>query len=627
MPYGYHGKILRVNLTEGSLAEEALSENIYRTYMGGSALSLYYLLRDLKPGTDPLGPENRLIFMSSVLSGAPLSGVTRYTVAARSPLTGCFGEAEAGGFWGPELKFAGFDGIVIEGRSPKPVYLWIRDGQAEIRDASGLWGKDTGQVQRSIREELGDDRIRIAQCGPAGERLVPYACVLNELKHVNGRCGMGAVMGSKNLRAVAVRGTGKPALANPDKIREVARKVTEMIPQTKMAQNLKNFGTPMFLMSLQESGILPTRNFQSGRFEQAEAISATAMNETVLAGNKGCYGCGIHCKRVVKVEGKYAASPEYGGPEYETLGALGSLCAVGNLEAVCRGNDLCNRFGLDTISTGVCIAFAMECTERGILTREDTDGIDLSFGNADAMIAMIQKIAFREGFGNVLADGVKRAAESIGKGSEQYAMHIKGQELPIHDPRGKKGLILSYATSPTGADHIEAPHDPVFTAETPMLHAIKATGILAPIPAMDAGPDKVRQFAHTQQIWSFFNCLGVCNFAAAPYSAFTLPLLVEALEAATGWNTSLYELMELGERAVTMARMFNIREGFSEKDDTLPERFFEPLEKGTPGEKKLTREEFATALRLYYGAMGWDPETGVPTSGRLAFLGLDWLIS
>ena len=595
--------------------------------MGGSALSLYFLLKEMKPEIDPLGPENLLVFMSNVLSGLPMPGLTRYTVAARSPLTGGFGEAEAGGFWGPELKMAGFDGVLINGCSPRPVYLWIKDGNAEIRDASDLWGKDTGVVQEGIREELGDKRIRVAQCGLAGESLVRYACVLNDLKHVNGRAGMGAVMGSKQLRAIAVRGTGKISTVDPEKVTELRKKAVDAIPKSPLGNALKKFGTPVFVSGLQTAGILPTRNFQEGRFEGAEAISGETLTETLLEGPKGCYSCPVLCKRMVKIEGKYSASPEYGGPEYETLGSLGSVCGIDNLQAICHGNELCNRWGLDTISTGMSIAFAMECTEKGVLSKSDTDQIDLRFGNADGMLEMIRKIAFREGFGEMLAEGVNEASRKIGKGSEKYAMHIKGMEIPLHDPRGKYSVGLGYALSPTGADHIEAPHDTSFVIDGDMLDAIKPLGLIEPISATRMGPKKVRQFAHTQQIFSFYNSLGICNFSAIPYSAYTLPQIAEVLEAVTGWNTSLFEIMELGERATTMARMFNIREGFTREDDYLPDRFFEPLEEGTSGEKRIKKEEFSEALRLYYEAMGWDSKTGVPTEGRLAFLGLEWLIN
>jgi aldehyde:ferredoxin oxidoreductase len=580
----------------------------------------------LKPGTDPLGPDNMLVFMSSVISGVPMPGLTRFTIAARSPLTGAFGETEAGGFWGPELKMAGFDGIIITGCADKPVYLWVKDGKAEIRDASKLWGRDTGDVQRLIREELDDKHIRVAQCGQAGENLVPYACVLNELKHASGRTGMGAVMGSKNLRAVAVRGTGRVPTADPEWVKTLTRETVARIPETPLGNQLKRFGTPVFVMGLQNGGILPTRNFQEGRFEGAKAISGETMTETILEGPKGCYSCPVRCKRSVKVEGKYSAVPEYGGPEYETLGSLGSMCGVDDLSAISHGNELCNRWGLDTISTGVCIAFAMECTERGILSREDTDGIDLRFGNTDGMIEMIRRIAFREGFGDVLARGVRKASLLIGEESVPYALHVKGQEMAVHEPRGKFGVALSFALSPTGADHIEVPHDTSFVAENVLTDSIKPLGEIEPIPATELGPKKVSQFAHTQKIFSLFNSLGICNFAAIPYCAYTLPMVTEVVESVTGWNTSLFELMEVAERAVTMARMFNVREGIPSSEDGLPKRFFEPLNKGEADEKQLDSAEFSRNMRLYYEAMGWDPETAVPTDGRLAYLRLEWLI-
>ncbi|MCG6881136.1 MAG: aldehyde ferredoxin oxidoreductase family protein [Deltaproteobacteria bacterium] len=625
MPYGYNGRILRVDLSEKTISEEEPPETVYRKYLGGSALALYHLLKELKPGTDPLGPENMLVFMSSVVSGVPMPGLTRFTVAARSPLTGAFGEAEAGGFWGPELKMAGFDGIIITGRSEKPVYLWIKDGKGEIRDASNLWGRDTGDVQRLIREELKDKHIRVAQCGQAGEHLVPYACVLNELKHASGRTGMGAVMGSKNLRAVAVRGTGKIATAQPESVKKLTRVSVERIPKTPLGNQLKRYGTPVFVMGLQQGGILPTRNFQEGRFEGAEKISGETMTETILEGPKGCYSCPVRCKRSVKVGGKYSATPEYGGPEYETLGSLGSLCGIDDLAAISHGNEICNRWGLDTISTGVCIAFAMECTERGILTSQDTDGIDLRFGNADAMIEMIRKIAFREGFGDLLAEGVKRASAKIGSESEPYALHVKGQEMAIHEPRGKFGVALSFALSPTGADHIEVPHDTSFVADNALLESIKPLGEIEPLSATELGPRKISQFAHTQQVFSLYNSLGICNFAAVPYSTYTFSMITALVEAVTGWNTSLFELLEVGERAATMARMFNVREGIPAAADSLPDRFFEPLHKGESDEKRLDKKAFSENLRLYYGAMGWDPETAIPTDGRLAYLRLDWL--
>ncbi len=564
--------------------------------------------------------------MSNVVSGSPMPGLTRFSVAARSPLTGAFGEAEAGGFWCPELKKAGFDGVIIKGRSVNPVYLWIKDSKAEIRGASHLWGKDASTVQRMIREELSDRLIRVLQCGPAGENQVPYACVVNELKHVAGRTGMGAVMGSKNLRAIAVKGGKKISTAYPDRVQDISRRALNRFSKSPMGIQLKRFGTSMCVMGLQQAGILPTHNFQKGRFEGAKAISGEALEKSILKGTKGCYSCPIQCKRTVEIKGTYSARPEYGGPEYETLGALGSLCGIDNLEAISHGNELCNRWGLDTISTGVCIAFAMECNERGILSKNEMDGIDLRFGNADGMIQMIHKIAFLEGFGNLLAKGVKRAAREIGNGCEKYAMHVKGQEVAVHEPRGKYGVAFSYAVSPTGADHIEAPHDTSFVADNLFLESIEPIGEFEPMPSTEMSTRKVRQFLHTQQVYSFFNSLGICNFSAIPCSAYTLPMIAELLEAITGWKTSLFELMELGERGITMARMFNLREGFTAKDDILPVRFFEPLDSGSSGEKNIDPKAFKSGLKLYYQALGWDAQNGVPGEGRLAYLGLDWLL-
>ncbi len=626
MPYGFNGKVLHVDLSRGSIEVETLPEQIYRTYLGGSALVLYYLLRELKPSTDPLGPDNLLIFASNVISGAPVAGLTRYTVAARSPLTGAFGEAEAGGYWGPEFKMAGFDAIVIRGRADRPSYLWVKDGEAEIRDAADIWGLETGPAQERIRKELGDQRIRVAQTGPAGERMVRYACVLNELKHANGRTGMGAVMGSKNLRAVAVRGTSRVTLANPDAVKDIASFIVQAIKENPGDQALRKMGTANLVMPLNEMGILPTRNFHSGYFEGAEKISGATMTDEILERSEGCYACAVQCKRAVKVEDReYQTSPMYGGPEYETLASLGSLLCIDNLRAVAHGNELCNRYGLDTISTGTTIAFAMECFENGLISHEEADGVDIRFGNAKAMVELIHKIARREGIGDLLAEGVMRAAQKIGRGADQYAMHIKGQELPLHEPRVKTGMGLGFAVSPTGADHVEAPHDTPFQQKNPIMDAVAPLGLLDPLDQKYMGPEKVRQFVYLQKIWSLWNCAGICNFAAGPIWAMPLKKMVQMVEAITGWDTSLWELLKVGERAVTMARVFNMREGFGRKDDTWPERLFQPMEGGPTDGRTVERKEFDAALDLYYGMMGWDTDTGTPIRAKLWELNLGWL--
>lgn len=478
MPSGYNGKILRINLTSKKLKVEEPEEAFYRTYPGGGSLASYYLLRYMRPGIDPLGPENVLIFASNIISGAPIAGMTRFTVAAKSPLTGGYGEAVADGFWGPELKLSGFDAVVIKGKAEKPSYLSICDGQVELRPAQKLWGLETGPAQEKIRKNLKDDRARIALIGPAGENLVRYACVVNELKHVNGRMGMGAVIGSKNLKAIAVRGTNTLWARNLEKFLEISKYMGELIAQHGANKGLGTLGTPNLLMALNTRGMLPTRNFHDGVFAGAEKINGEKIAETILKSKEGCYACAAGCKRVVEIPaGPYATSSIYGGPEDETLAALGSLLCIDDLAAISKGNELCNRYGLDTISTGAVIALVMECYEKGIVTQADTEGVEFRFGNAAAMLKAIEWIALRQkGLGDLLADGVKAAAEKIGQGSGKFALHIKGQELPMYAPRGKTGqAALSFAVFPAGAGHMEALHD------TPLENAGEMMAWIAPL--------------------------------------------------------------------------------------------------------------------------------------------------
>ncbi|MCX5909473.1 MAG: aldehyde ferredoxin oxidoreductase, partial [Deltaproteobacteria bacterium] len=509
----------------------------------------------------------------------------------------------------------------------KPSYLWIHDGKVELRSAEKVWGLEAGPAQGKIREEVGERMARIALIGPAGENLVRYACVVNDLKHANGRTGMGAVMGSKNLKAIAARGTNKMDVADVEKFLDLSKSVVQTIEQWGPSKALKKLGTANLVMALNTQGILPTHNFHTGFFDQAEQISGEKMAETIVKTGEGCYACAVRCKRAVEVaSGPYATTPEYGGPEYETLGSLGSLLLISDLAAIAKGNELCNRYTLDTISTGVAIGFAMECYEKGILTKDDTYGVDFRFGNAEAMVQAIDWIAFRkEGLGNLLADGVKIAAEKIGKGAEKFALHVKGQELPMHDPRGKIGQGMSFALSPTGADHVEAPHDTPFAQAGPMMGRISPLGLLEPVPARDVTPQKVRNYVYLHFIWSLYNSLGICNFTAPPVWGVPFYQFVEGIKAITGWDTSLWELLKVGERTVNMARVFNIREGFGRKDDTLPDRLFEPLESGSLKGQGIDRKAFEEAITLYYEAMGWDPKEGVPTRGKLAELNISWV--
>ncbi|HIC88536.1 MAG TPA: aldehyde ferredoxin oxidoreductase [Anaerolineae bacterium] len=622
MPYGYNGKILHVNLTEGDCWTESPAERIYRQYLGGGALGSYILLCNLPPGTDPLSPDNLLIFMTSVINGTNISGANRYSAVAKSPLTGGYGESEAGGYWGPELKRAGFDGIVVHGRAAKPVYLWVHDGECEIRDAAAYWGRLSDEVQEGLLDELGEKGIRVLQTGVAGERLVRFAAITNEMRHYHGRTGLGAVMASKNLKAIAVRGHERLELADKEAARTVLRWYREHYDPDSDMRHL--WGTAWGVPFLQAEGILPTHNFRDGAFEHYEAISGQTIVKTILHRRGTCFACSVTCKREVSVPSR-GVEPKFGGMEYETIAATGSLCGVGDLEAIAEASQWLNRYVMDSISTGAAIAFAMECYEHGIITDDDTDGLKLTWGNADAVIEMIHRIARREGLGNLLAEGVKRAAATLGRGAQAFAVHVKGQEVPMHDPRGKTGVGLGYAISPTGADHMEIPHDPTFENWDAGNHGCSPLGLLEPVDRFDLGPAKVRAAYYTQLAWSLYNSIGMCDFVGAPYGTLALNKLVEHVRAVTGWNVSLWELLKVGERANNMARVFNVREGFTPADDTLPQRLFEPLRNGKLAGHGMNRETFEQALRLYYEMAGWDPQTGMPTRAKLIELGLDWL--
>lgn len=612
MPLGYTGKILRVDLSSGTVNTEEPDEGFYRRYFGGRGVIAYYLLKEVPRGIDPLAPDNLLIFSAGPITGVALPGAGRHSVGAKSPVTGGYGEAEAGGFFGAELKHAGFDAIIFKGKASSPVYLWIHDGQAELRDASHLWGKTTGETQAALRQELNDQRIRVSCIGPAGENLVRFACIINDLRDAAGRCGLGAVMGSKRLKAVAVRGNGKIEIADLERIKAVARYVRDGVPTR--SKGLHDNGTAGGVPYLNASGGLPTRNFQHGQFELADKISGDTMRQTILIGRETCYACPIRCKRVVRTPDPFPADPQYGGPEYETIAALGSNCGIGDLAAIARANMLCNAYGLDTIATGSVIAFAMECAERGLLPSSQ----GLSFGSAEAMLDLVEAIAFRRGLGDLLAEGSWRAAQIIGQEALSYAMHVKGQELPMHEPRWKMGMGLGYAMSVTGADHMHNIHDSMYTKPGSALQDLHSLGILEPLPTNDLSLRKVRLLVYGTLARAIDNYLQLCMFQ--PYDSLQK---VEIVRAVTGWNVSLWELMKVSERGTTMARLFNVREGLSSQHDDLPDRMFEPFRDGPLAGVALDRQAFLEAKQAYYAMMGWNAN-GVPTREKLAELDISW---
>jgi aldehyde:ferredoxin oxidoreductase len=639
MSHGYTGKILHVDLSSGLLSVEEPEEAFYRKYMGGSALAMYYLLNELPAGVDPLGPENILVLALSVLTGTAISGQSRMTAAAKSPLTGGIGDSQGGGFFPAELKFAGFDAIVIKGKAEKPVYLWIHDGQYELRDASHLWGQITGEAEAAIKQELDDDKIEVLQIGPAGEKLVRFAGIFSMSNRANGRTGMGAVMGSKNLKAVAVRGKKRPSAADKAGLNELARWGVVNLADSDIA-GLAKYGTAETTGSNQTSGTLPTYNYNSGVFDGWEAIDGTTMYDTILRGapegkqdregRDTCYACTVRCKRVVEItEGKYQVDPLYGGPEYETTSTFGNYCAIDDLAAIAKASELCNKYGMDSISCGATIAWAFEAFNEGKLTLADTDGLDLSWGNADAMVQLTERIGQREGFGDLLAEGSERAARQIGRGTEAYLITFKGQEAPAHMPCVKRSLAVIYTTNPFGADHQSHEHDPAIEGDFEFYSDRMAVlGFSKGQETRSLSDEKIRFAMVSQHMYSSMDSLNLCQFVYGPaWQLYGPEDMLKLVQVVTGWEgVSFDELQKVGERRLNMMRAFNAREGIDRKADVVPEKLFKPLKGGVSDGWQLDRAEVESALDKYFEFCGWEIETGVPTREKLEDLDLEWVV-
>jgi aldehyde:ferredoxin oxidoreductase len=584
--------------------------------------------------------------MLAGITGAPIAGQSRATVVAKSPLSGGVGDSQAGGVWPAELKFAGFDGIVIRGISPKPVYLWINKGEVELRDADHLWGKTTREVDAALAEELGDHRIQVAQIGPSGEKLVRFAAILNMASRAHGRTGMGAVMGSKKLKAIAVRGGKKKLpMADPGAVQAIMQPSIPEIRQDEAVADLAKHGTLGILESQNAVGGLPTRNYQSGwmGYDRAAAIGGERLfNELLRGASEGtqmktgrdtCYSCAVRCKRVVEAEWQdRKIDPKSGGQEYETASVFGSYCDIDDAHAIAYANELCNQYGVDTIAAGATMAFAINCFEDGLITAADTDGIELGWGNAEAMIAMLEKTLTRDGFGDVLAEGSARAGAHIGNGAEDLVLAVKGGDLPAHMPQLKPSLAVIYAVNPFGADHQSSEHDPNYTpelvAESPEKYGKRAAdiGLTDPQPEEALNAAKVEYALTTQYAYSALDTADVCQFVFGPgWQLLGMEELAKVITAVTGEETTIADLQTLGARRLNMLRAFNAREGITREQDTLPKRLFEPLEGGPSDGKAVDRQQFEAALEMYYEQAGWDPVTGNPTAETLDELGLGWL--
>jgi len=622
MPHGYTGKILHVYLDSLALETETPPESFYRRFMGGSAMGAYYLLQNTPANADPLGPENTLALMLGVTTGAPISGQSRLTAVAKSPLTDAVGDSQCGGFFPAELKFAGFDGIVVHGQAEKPVYLWIQAGEAELRPAEHLWGKTTVEVDDLLCEELGDNKIQVMQTGIAGENGVRYAAIMNMANRANGRTGMGAVMGAKKLKAIAVRGKQRPTLADQKGLNELARWGSGNFEDSDV-YGLGLLGTAEVLGYQQSDGGLPTRNWVSGSFEGWQSIDGKTMAQTILKERDTCYACTVRCKRVVESESPYLVEARYGGPEYETLATFGSYCGIDNLEAVAYANQLCNAYGIDTVSCGATVAWALDAFEAGLLTSEDTGGLALRFGDHEMMTRLVEMIARREGFGDLLAEGSARAAEKIGRGSQDLVVAVKKQELPAHMPQVKRSLGLIYAVNPFGADHQSSEHDPSYAGYPERMAQI---GLTNPQPSDNLNAEKVRFAYTTQCLYSALDSVNVCQFVYGPsWHLFDTEQLAQMVSLVTGWDVTVEELLAVGERRLNLLRAFNAREGIGRAEDKLPKKMFQALQGGASEGIALTEAEFETALDTYYELAGWDIETGMPTREKLENLGFDWL--
>jgi len=625
---GTYGKILHVDLSSGSVEVEAPTDEVYRLLLGGRALAAYLLLRDLSANTDPLSPENLLIFTPGVLQGTSLPGSGRHGVAGKSPLTGAIGSSESGGWWGNEFKRAGYDALVVHGRAESPVYLWIKDGEVEIRSASHLWGLKTAPTQAAIRQELGDEHIRVAQTGPAGENLVRYAAVMNDVNRAAGRNGLGAVMGSKNLKAVAVRGTLRLDVKDRKRLGKVAKWLGDNYKElSAWATPGTGRGTQDSVTTLAYEGGLPTRNFGEAIFEEAELLSGERNYAMFLKERDTCFACPISCKSTFQNEDPdpyKQLDPAYGGAKYEAMGAFGPTCDVSDNLAVLKANEMSNAFGLDSISTGMSIAFVMECFENGVINEKDTGGLAYHWGDGELLVRSVEMIALRKGFGDVMAEGVDRMCKRFGPESQPFNITVKGQELPMHEPRLKFVLGVGYAVSPIGADHVINVHDTAYTNDGRSIKRVNSAleEPIGPQPASYLGEEKMKIFYNEVAFKHFMDCAIVCQFYPYDYQH-----MADAISATTGVEFGIQDILAVGRRAQALSRLFNLREGFSADDDKIPGRVMKAFKEGPIAGKEITPEAFYAARRCYYEMMHWEPETGVPGEDSVKELGLDRLLA
>jgi aldehyde:ferredoxin oxidoreductase len=614
---GYTGKILRINLTDQTSKTEELPLEVARDFIGGAGLGIKYLYDEIEPGTDPLGSGNKLIFAPGPFTGTRIPCVSRIAVTGKSPLTNAVGMALSGGHFPNELKLAGYDALIVEGKAEKPVYVSIKDEAVEFRPADRLWGMKTTDTQEKIKQELNDEKARIACIGPAGENMIKIAAIINEMRAV-GRKGLGAVMGSKNLKAIAVRGSGSVSVASEDKLKAARDDLLKAMKASPLLYpQFSKMGTSLLVDLASIFGLFPAKNFTAtGEFLPFDTLGEK-IQKTRNVGSESCYGCPVGCSQVKKAQKAPYEGIQSEGPEYETMYSYGGMTGVDNIDAIIAADRLSDELGLDTMSAGATIAFAMELYEKGILTNEETGGLELNFGNHQAMVKLIEMMAKREGFGDVLADGAKAAAEKIGKETGKYAMHVKGLELPAYDVRAAKAHGLNYATSYTGADHNRGyAGQEIFGSPFP--YAVQKT-----TTRRKGKLTKWNQDVRTATADCPTMCVFILDMALAGTATKTMASL---LEGVTGLEYTPESVQQVGERVNNLARAFNVREGFNRKDDTLPERLMtEEIKAGASKGQVLTPDDLNLMLDEYYEARGWDIKTGIPTKEKLAELGLQYV--
>jgi len=619
MSYGFMGQLLRVDLTHQKVTIEEINEVWAKQYLGGAGLATKYFYEEVPAGVDPLGPENKLIFMTGPLTGTASASASRYSVVAKSPQTNLWGQANSGGSFGPVLKRSGYDGIIFEGASPTPVTLQILDGKAELLDASHLWGKTVPETEDALQDST-SQKLTVAAIGPAGENLVTYAAIMNNKHRAAGRCGLGAVMGSKNLKAIACAGSQPVQLANKSDFHDAATKQFDLIDESILKVGFDTFGTNMLADFVHVRGGYPTRNWQQGIFEGIDEINAQAIMDTVFVESTACFACPITCGRGTEIrEGKWKGDKGE-GPEYESTNTLGGMCGVSDINAITKANYLCNEYGLDTISTGATIAFAMECFEKGILTKEQTGGLKITFGDGEMVVSLVEKIARREGIGDLLAKGTRAAAEKLGQGSEKFAMQVKGLELPAYDSRAAKITGLGYVTANRGGDHMTGYIQGPTFVDIPFL-IVEDSSIRDPF---QANPEEAHVLVDMENALTVLDAFGGCKFMGILLPA---DELIDLIVHATGWVFTEDDFRKAGERIYNLTRAACVREGASREDDVLPERLMaEPLP-GGPAEGMVNNPEMLERMKdAYYEFRGWDRATGFPTKEKLSELDLEDLI-